>query len=181
MQTWPWYISGPLIGLTMLVLLYLGKKFGMSSNLRTACAACGAGKNVEFFNYNWKAEKWNILILVGAVIGGFLASHYLSNEIVNINPEVARQLAEDYDITSAGEAYLPQEIFAKEALGEPRNLLILIAGGLLVGFGARYAGGCTSGHGISGLSNLQLPSLIAIVGFFIGGLSMVYLIFPLIF
>ena len=64
---------------------------------------------------------------------------------------------------------------------DPKILAILFFGGLLVGFGARYAGGCTSGHAISGLSDLQLPSLIAVVGFFIGGLIMTHLLFPLIF
>jgi hypothetical protein len=51
----------------------------------------------------------------------------------------------------------------------------------MVGFGSRYAGGCTSGHAISGLSDLQVPSLIAVVGFFIGGLIMTFFILPLIF
>ncbi|MDX1470030.1 MAG: YeeE/YedE thiosulfate transporter family protein [Flavobacteriaceae bacterium] len=180
-QTWPWYVSGPLIGLTMLTLLYVGKQFGMSSNLRTACAAVGAGKNIEFFKFEWKSEIWNLIIVVGALIGGFIASNYLSNETVTINPAVAQQLAQDHNIKSAGEAYLPFEIFSKEVLDNPRNLLILLGGGILIGLGARYAGGCTSGHGISGLSNLQFPSLIAVIGFFIGGLTMVYLIFPLIF
>lgn len=64
-----------------------------------------------------------------------------------------------------GEAYLPDELFATDALTDPKSLAILLFGGLLIGFGARYAGGCTSGHAISGLSNLQLPSLIAVVGF----------------
>lgn len=50
-----------------------------------------------------------------------------------------------------------------------------------MGFGARWAGGCTSGHAISGLSNLQLPSLVAVLGFFAGGLLMTHLLFPLLF
>ena len=105
----------------------------------------------------------------------------MSDNIVTINPEVAQQLADDYNITSANEAYLPTEIFSMENVSQPKNILILLIGGLLVGFGARYAGGCTSGHAISGLSNLQLPSLTAVVGFFIGGLVMIHLIYPLIF
>src|SRR5690606_27713365 len=99
---------------------------------------------------------------------------------VNINPETVNAL-QDLGFDSAGEAYLPEVLFASEALTDPNSLILLLLGGLLIGFGARWAGGCTSGHAISGLSNLQLPSLIAVVGFFIGGLIMVHLLFPLIF
>lgn len=180
-EPWPWYVSGPLIALVMFVLLFAGKRFGMSSNLRTACAAMGAGKAANFFKFDWRAERWNLVVVLGAVIGGFLASHYLSNNAVNIHPEIAQQLSDDYRITSAGKSYLPPEIFATERLSEPSTVLILFLGGLLVGFGARYAGGCTSGHTLSGLSNLQLPSLIATIGFFIGGLLMIYFIYPLLF
>ncbi|MBT0606726.1 YeeE/YedE family protein [Aequorivita echinoideorum] len=180
-EPWPWYISGPLIALVMFILLFVGKQFGMSSNLRTACAAVGAGKASDFFRFDWKAERWNLMVVLGAMIGGFIASNYLSDNTVEINPETAEQLAVDYDITSAGSAYLPPEIFSIDALSNPLNIGILLIGGLLVGFGARYAGGCTSGHAISGLSNLQLPSLIAVIGFFIGGLIMIHFIYPLIF
>ena len=180
-EPWPWYVSGPLIALIMFILLFVGKQFGMSSNLRTACAAIGAGKASDFFRFDWKAERWNLMVVLGAMIGGFIASNYLSDNSVDINPETAEQLAIDYNITSAGEAYLPPEIFSMDALSNPLNIGILLIGGLLVGFGARYAGGCTSGHAISGLSNLQVPSLIAVIGFFIGGLVMIHFIYPLIF
>ncbi len=180
-EPWPWYVAGPLIALTMFILLFAGKQFGMSSNLRTMCSIGGAGKAADFFKFDWKKERWNLMVVVGAVIGGFLASHYMSNNRVKINPKVAQQLSQDYGIDSAGEAYLPPELFASEQLSDPFVLGILILGGFLVGFGARYAGGCTSGHAISGLSNLQLPSLIAVIGFFIGGLVMVHLLYPLIF
>lgn len=177
---WPWYVAGPLIALTMFMLLYAGKQFGMSSNLRTLCSAAGGGKKADFFKFNWKKERWNLTVMIGAVIGGFIASQYLSNNTVEIASDVVTKL-NSYGINSAGESYLPTELFSIEALSSPKNLLILIIGGFLVGFGARYAGGCTSGHAISGLSNLQLPSLIAVIGFFVGGLLMIHLIFPLIF
>ncbi|WP_341200453.1 YeeE/YedE family protein [Croceibacter atlanticus] len=180
-QPWPWYVAGPLIALVMFVLLLVGKQFGMSSNLRTACAAVGGGKAADFFKFDWKSERWNLMVVLGAIIGGFMASNYMSDNTVEINPEIAQQLSNDYQIESAGEAYLPPEIFSTDALGDPFIIAILLIGGLLVGFGARYAGGCTSGHAISGLSNLQLPSLIAVIGFFIGGLVMIHLIYPLIF
>lgn len=180
-EPWPWYVAGPLVSFTMFLLLFAGKQFGMSSNLRTLCSAIGAGKASSFFKFNWKAERWNLTVILGAAIGGFIASQYLSDNTVKINPEVAQQLATDYGIESANSAYLPTELFATASLTDPFVLIVLLIGGVLVGFGTRYAGGCTSGHAISGLSNLQLPSLIAVIGFFIGGLTMVYLLFPLIF
>ncbi|AZQ44800.1 YeeE/YedE family protein [Nonlabens ponticola] len=180
-EPWPWYVAGPMIALTMFLLLLVGKKFGMSSPLRTTCSALGAGKAASFFRFDWKAERWNLMVVLGAVIGGFIASNFLSDNTVEINPEIAQQLSTDYNIDSAGDAYLPPEIFGFEALSDPLIIAVLLIGGLLVGFGARYAGGCTSGHAISGLSNLQLPSLIAVIGFFIGGLVMINFIYPLIF
>lgn len=180
-EPWPWYVSGPLIAGIMFLLLFGGKTFGMSSNLRTMCSIGGAGKKADYFKFDWKAQRWNLVVVAGAVIGGFIAANLLSYETaVNINPETIDTL-ENLGFSSAGEAYLPNELFATDALKEPKSLMILLTGGLLIGFGARYAGGCTSGHAISGLSNLQLPSLIAVIGFFIGGLVMVHLLFPLIF
>lgn len=180
-EPWPWYVAGPLIALGMFLLLFSGKQFGVSSNLRTMCAIGGAGKVSSFFKFDWRAQRWNLVVVLGTIIGGFLASQYMSNNVVEIDPEIAVQLSKDYGIKSAGKTYLPTEIFALENLSDPFTLGILIIGGFLVGFGARYAGGCTSGHAISGLSNLQIPSLIAVIGFFVGGLVMVHLLFPLIF
>ncbi len=181
LQPWPWYVSGPLIALTMFILLYVGKNFGMSSNLRTLCTMCGADKTCDFFCFDWKAQRWNLLVMSGAIIGGFVASNYLSNnQTPDLNPKTIEHLKE-IGFESAGKVYVPTELFGSEAFSDPKTLAILLIGGILVGFGARYAGGCTSGHAISGISNLQLPSLIATIGFFIGGLIMVHLIFPLIF
>ena len=180
-EPWPWYVSGPLIAFTMFLLLFVGKNFGMSSNLRTLCTMCGADKTCSFFCFDWKAQRWNLLVMVGAIIGGFVASTYLSDQQVpDLNPKTIEQL-QAIGIMSAGEAYLPKELFGPEAFSDPKVLAMLLIGGILVGFGARYAGGCTSGHSISGLSNLQMPSLIATIGFFIGGLLMVHLIFPFLF
>lgn len=177
---WPWYIGGPMIALIMFLLLYFGKNFGMSSNLRTFCTICGAGKSNEFFNFDWKTQQWNLLVSAGAIIGGALAAHFLSTDSsVAIHPDTITKLQE-LNIKSAGVSYLPEELFSIEALMHPKVLLILSIGGFLVGFGARYAGGCTSGHAISGLSNLQLVSLYAVIGFFIGGLFMNHLLLPFI-
>ena len=181
LEPWPWYVSGSLIAFVMLLLLLVGKNFGMSSNLRTLCTMCGAGNASDFFKFDWRAQKWNLLVVLGTIIGGFIASHYLSTDHAVAISQNTIQKLESIGINSAGKAYLPEELFSIESLSSFKNLTLLFIGGLLVGFGARYAGGCTSGHAISGLSNLQLPSLIAVIGFFIGGLIMVHLLFPLIF
>lgn len=178
LQPWPWYIGGPIIAMVMLLLVYFGKSFGFSSNFRTLCAAMGAGKSCGFFNFNWKSQRWNLMFLVGAVIGGVVAANVLStNQIPAISETTILQLNE-LGFESAGKAYSPTELFGNLNL---KNIIILLIGGIFVGFGTRYAGGCTSGHAISGLSNLQLPSLIAVIGFFIGGLLMVHVLFPIIF
>ncbi|TYP74244.1 YeeE/YedE family protein [Aquimarina intermedia] len=180
-QPWPWYVSGPLIALVMIVLLLIGKNFGMSSNLRTMCTLCGADKAADFFKFDWKAQRWNLIVVVGVIIGGFIGANLLSETTaVAINPDVITDLNQK-GFTSAGEAYLPELLYSTTVFSDIKNLSLLILGGFLVGFGARYAGGCTSGHAISGLSNLQLPSLIAVIGFFIGGIFMIHVIFPFLF
>jgi len=177
---WPWYIAGPLITLIMFLLIKMGKKFGMSSNLRTLCSIGGAGKFSEFFRFNWKAEKWGLWVMLGVICGGFIAFQFLSPNTPQIHQDVVNQLHE-YGIYSTNKSFLPTELFSLESISTVKGFLIILIAGFLVGFGARYAGGCTSGHAISGISNLQLQSLIAVLGFFIGGLVMVHLLFPLIF
>lgn len=179
--TWPWYISGFLMGMIMLLLVWFGKTFGMSSNLRTMCSIMGAGRASEFFRFDWKAQRWNLTVILGAALGGWLAVNYMSDGSgVQINPKAITELHE-MNIDEPLGKLLPDALTSSEALQSPKILAILIIGGVLVGFGTRYAGGCTSGHAITGLSNLQLPSLIAVIGFFIGGLLMSWLLLPLIF
>jgi uncharacterized membrane protein YedE/YeeE len=178
---WPWYVSGPLIALVMMSLLLAGKRFGMSSNLRTICTVLGAGKHAEFFRFDWKSQRWNLLVILGTAIGGFLASRFLTNDKGVRIAASSQEKLKALGFESTGSAYLPDELFSTEALTNPQTLFFLLLGGFLVGFGTRYAGGCTSGHAISGLSNLQLPSLIAVIGFFAGGLLMVHFFFPLLF
>ncbi|SEQ87769.1 hypothetical protein SAMN05421824_2578 [Hyunsoonleella jejuensis] len=181
LDPWPWYISGPLITLVMAILLYFGKTFGMSSNLRTMCTIAGAGKFVDFFNFRWRDQIWNLTVVLGAIIGGFFAVEFLSNDSgTNLNPTTVSEL-ENLGFNNPGKTLVPNEIFSLDVLASPTALIVLVVGGLLVGFGTRYASGCTSGHAITGLSSFQKPSLIAVIGFFIGGLIMANFILPLIF
>lgn len=179
-QPWPWYISGAAIAFIMILLLGFGKSFGFSSNLRTLCTLAGAGKRNSFFNFDWKTQKWNLLFLIGSVIGGVIASTLLKNEAPLALSQATITDLSKLHVKFDG-AMNPGQLFGPEVFGAPKGLIILLFGGLLVGFGSRYAGGCTSGHAISGLSNLQLPSLIAVIGFFIGGLIMTHFLLPLIF
>lgn len=181
LKPWPWFVSGPLLATVLLLLLYFGKTFGMSSNLRTFCSISGAGKYADFFKLDWKAQRWNLTVVLGAIIGGFIATKFLSDgSAIQLSTETIYDLAQ-MNFTRAGETLLPAEIYGWDAIFSLKGMSILLIGGFLVGFGTRYAGGCTSGHAITGLSNLQLPSLIAVIGFFIGGLIMTHFILPLIF
>ncbi|MEG0915757.1 MAG: YeeE/YedE thiosulfate transporter family protein, partial [Myroides sp.] len=175
----PWYIAGPLIGLTVPVLLILGNKsFGISSSLRHICASC-IPANIPFFQYDWKKEVWNLFFVFGILLGGTIALNLLSNpNPINVHPKLAEELTE-YGITNYNNL-IPLDIMNWQSLLTLKGFLIMVFGGFLVGFGTRYAGGCTSGHAIMGLSNLQLPSLIATISFMIGGFIMANLILPLI-
>ncbi|MEL7159130.1 MAG: YeeE/YedE thiosulfate transporter family protein [Bacteroidota bacterium] len=179
---WHWSVSGLLISGVMFALLYAGKEFGVSANLRTMCSLAGAGKHTDYFKIDWKAQRWNLLFVAGAVIGGFLATTFLANpDPVAISTATENWLATlSIDAPSSGAqggGYVPHEVFGLAEMGW-QQLAFLLTGGFLVGFGTRWAGGCTSGHAISGLSNLQVPSLIAVIGFFIGGLIVTWLVLP---
>lgn len=178
-QPWPWYIAGPLIGLTVPALLILGNKsFGISSSLRHICASC-VPANIPFFKYDWKKELWNMFFVFGIFLGGLIAVNLLSNSNpVEVNPKLAQELT-TYGITNY-DNLVPLDIMNWQSLFTLKGFLLIVVGGFLVGFGTRYAGGCTSGHAIMGLSNLQLPSLIATISFMIGGFIMANWILPII-
>jgi uncharacterized membrane protein YedE/YeeE len=180
-QTWPWYVSGFLIGMVMLSLIYFGKNFGMSTNLQSLCSMTGLGKRIAYFDFDWKANRWNFVVVLGAMAGGFVAVHFMSDPSnVSINPQTIAQLSQ-LGIGAPNGELMPTALFGEQIWQSPKSILILLGGGILIGFGTRYAGGCTSGHAISGLSNLQLPSLKAVIGFFIGGLIMAHFLLPLLF
>jgi uncharacterized membrane protein YedE/YeeE len=176
-QPWPWYIAGFVIGLIVPALLILGNKtFGISSNLRHICAACFPA-DLPFFKYDWKKEIWNFYFIGGIIAGAFIATQFLSSETpMNIHPDLQKELA-GYGITNLN-ALLPPELFSFSSLFTVRGFIVLVVGGFLVGFGTRYAGGCTSGHSIMGLSNLQWPSLVATICFMVGGFVMSNYILP---
>jgi uncharacterized membrane protein YedE/YeeE len=180
LHPWPWWLSGIVISAVMFFLLYFGQSFGFSSNLRTICSMSGLGKRTKFFDFNWKTQTWNLVFLVGAIIGGFIAKEFLSTDAPLILSKATVSDLSELGI-AAPKGIQPEELFSWDAVFTIKGFAILAFGGLMVGFGSRYAGGCTSGHAISGLSDLQVPSLIAVIGFFLGGLAMTHFIMPLIF
>lgn len=178
-QPWPWYVAGPLIGLTIPALLILGNKsFGISSSLRHICASCVPAK-IPFFQYDWKKEIWNLVFVLGIFLGGAIAVNLLSNpNPMIVNPTLVKELA-GYGI-SRYDNLIPTEIINWQSLFTLKGLIMIVGGGFLIGFGTRYAGGCTSGHAIMGISNLQVPSMIATASFMAGGFIMANLILPYI-
>ena len=178
-QPWPWYVAGPIIGLMVPTLLIFGNKtFGISSSLRHVCAACLPAK-IPFFQYDWKKEIWNLFFVFGVFLGGIITAMYFKNDAaVVVDPRLITELS-GYGIADFS-GLVPAEIFSWTSLATPRGFILMVIGGFFVGFGTRYAGGCTSGHAIMGLSNLQLPSLIATISFMAGGFIMANLILPLI-
>jgi uncharacterized protein len=180
-EPWPWYVAGPLLGLMVPILLLIGGKvFGISSNLRHLCAAIAPGR-LPLLNYDWKREGgWNLLFASGIAIGGCLAMLFLvpDGSVVSISEATQRDLRglgiHDFS------GLVPEKLVGWRSLGSGVGWLTLVGGGFLVGFGTRWAGGCTSGHAISGLASFQLPSLIAVIGFFAGGLLMTHLLLPLL-
>jgi uncharacterized membrane protein YedE/YeeE len=179
-QPWPWYVSGPLIGISVPLLLVFGNKMlGISSSLRHTCAAV-APFNIQFLKYNWKAEMWNMFFVLGILIGGFVGGVLLRNDAP---VDISAQTIEDIKALGVNsfDGLLPADIFSWESLFTVKGFIVIVLGSFLIGFGARYAGGCTSGHAIMGISSLQWPSLVTVIFFFIGGLLMTHIIAPFIY
>lgn len=180
-QPWHWAVSGALIGLIVPLLLVLGnKKFGISSSFRHICAACFSG-DIKFFKYDWKKEVWNLFFVGGIIIGGYIASSFLTNPGTEIQvAERTLETLKGYGIKDFSNL-LPADLFSWANLFSLKGLIFFVIGGFLVGFGTRYAGGCTSGHSIMGLANLQKASLIATIFFMAGGFLSTNILIPLIF
>jgi uncharacterized protein len=179
-KPWPWFVSGPAITVVMGILIFSGKTFGFSANLSNVCSMLGLGKRLPNFKVDWKKQQWNLWFLVGSVIGGFIAAHFLASPQPMALSVATRDDLAKLNILFDGKPE-PSALFSWQYLKTGRGLLLFVGGGFLIGFGTRYAGGCTSGHAISGLSNLQWPSAVAIIGFFTGGLLVTHLLFPIIF
>lgn len=178
-QPWPWYIGGIAIGaMVPLLLLLANEKFGISSSLRHICAATIPTK-ADYFNYDWKAQSWNLIFVLGVIGGGFLAHLLVPDQQIAISEQT------QHDLTQLGitdlSGIMPKQLFSWDALATLPGLLLIVGGGFLVGFGTRYADGCTSGHAIMGLSMFSVASLVAVVGFFVGGLFITHLLFPILF
>ena len=156
MQPWPWWFSGILVGLTVpLLYLLTGQGFGISTSFQQIGAICAPNSKLAYLrDFNKRKGMWTLMFALGIVIGGFIANHMLSATPIEFLPE----------------SYMN--------VGGAMRLLV---GGILVGFGTRYAGGCTSGHAITGISNLNWPSLVATIFFFVGGLGVTWGLGSLIF
>lgn len=181
LQPWAWYVAGPIIAFCMYLMYYFGKKFGLSSNLETVCAMGGVGKYVDYFKFDWRKNKWNLIFVLGLALGGMISDQWLTiDHMIDLNPQTVKDLTE-LGFENGGATYLPDEIYGMSTLFSFKGFLVLIIAGFLVGFGSRYAGGCTSGHAITGLSSLSFESLLAVIGFFVGGLIMTWILLPIIF
>ncbi len=185
-QPWHWSVSGLMIVVVMGLLIYFGQRFGVSSSFDAICAMGGAGKKIKYFDFDWKKHDWQLVFLAGSVIGGGIASTLLASpEPVTVSAATVADLQSLGVVVpqvteNAGAGFLPLELFNFESLLTLKGIILMVGGGFVIGFGTRWAGGCTSGHAISGLANLQLPSLIAVIGFFIGGLLMTHFLLPII-
>lgn len=145
-----WLIYGALIGLFVPVTLLIGnKQFGISSSLQNICSVILPKTKSVFKGYDFKLNDWKTYFVVGVVMGGFFASNVFNKLPID---------------------YLPEEYYSIA------GILTLFIGGVFVGFGTRYANGCTSGHSITGLSMLKLSSLIATISFFVGGLFYTFIL-----
>lgn len=176
-QPWPWYVTGPLIGLMVPLLLLAGNKpFGISSTFQHICAL--SGSKLEYLNYSVKPKLYSLMLVVGVIIGSAIAVYLLAGDQQPQLSAAAVQMVQDWGLSSGN--LLPDAIFHEDNMYRASNLILLITGGFLIGFGTRYAGGCTAGHSIMGLSLFAPSSLVATIGFFIGGLIVSHLVYPFI-
>jgi uncharacterized membrane protein YedE/YeeE len=180
-QPWPWWVAGPLIGLIVPLLLLIGsKQFGLSTSFRQICAATAPGQ-IEYFRYDWKRGMWRLALILGIIGGAAIGATWLASP----DPVIGISEATTSDLAALGitdfRGMVPSEFISWDGLLTLPGFVMVVVGGFFVGFGARYADGCTSGHAISGLSTFQFSSLIAVLGFFAGGLVATHILLPLVF
>ena len=181
-QPWHWAVSGAALSVVLFLMTWLGHKFGISTSYELICSAAGAGRRIPYFNRDLKKDSWLILFVIGTVLGGIIAGNFLESDApVAISQSTIAHLSDlgiEYPSSDhQNKGFIPTSVFN---FSSPKGILLALLGGLLVGFGARYGRGCTSGHAINGLSHLQLPSLLTVIGFFIGGLIMTHFILPIL-
>lgn len=172
---WPWYVTGPIIGALVPLLILIGSRsFGISQNLEHLCAITQPSRcRVSFFKYDWRPSVWSLVFATGVGLGGFLGGFVFSNpEPIQLSSQASNMFA-SWGL-STPVSLNPIELFSFSG----DNILLLIATGILIGFGTRYAYGCTSGHAITGLATFQLQSLYAVIGIFAGGLFASHFIVP---
>ncbi|HUI11492.1 MAG TPA: YeeE/YedE thiosulfate transporter family protein [Bacteroidota bacterium] len=176
---WPWYITGPLIGLYVpLLYILVNRHFGVSSTFRDICAAA-IRPGARYFQYNWREHRWRLVFVAGIAVGGCIGAGSLrASPVTQISSDTLSALAHIGVKDFA--TLIPGDLFSLASLATPRGLLLVVGGGFLVGFGTRWAEGCTSGHSIHGLATLQGASLVATICFFLGGMISTYFILPLI-
>jgi uncharacterized membrane protein YedE/YeeE len=177
---WPWYVVGPLIGAMVPLLLVGGnRQFGVSNSLRTLCAAT-IPAGIEYFKYDWKRHgAWNLAFVAGILTGGLISGFAIGVP----RPELAeptRAALAAMGITGIS-GLVPAALISWEALTTWKGALLIAGGGFAIGFGTAWGGGCSSGHAISGLADLQPASAIAVVSFFAGGLLATWVILPRLF
>lgn len=182
-QPWHWAFSGAMIALVLILLTWMGRSFGVSLSFRNICSISGAGKKSSFFNINIKDEYWRMVFVLGGIVGGIIGFTLLKSPepvaIAESTIQGLKDLGLDYPASDEkGLGFVPTDMYNFSNL---KGIIFAILGGFFVGFGSRYGDGCTSGHAISGLSHLQVSSLITVIGFFIGGLIMTHFLMPLFF
>lgn len=147
-HSWPWYVAGPVIGLFVPLLLLVGNKlFGLSSSFDHICDFSFTKNIKSKIQFNDSKDGWKAYFIIGITIGAAISTSFL---------------------TFGDVRFLPSNYYS--VLG----FVKLFFGGLLIGFGTRYAGGCTSGHSITGISLLNPASIKATIAFFVGGLIYTY-------
>jgi len=180
-EPWPWYFSGILLGILIPLMLWLGSSFGVSGNLDSICGILGAERFSDHFKFDIQDRLPNLIFMIGAILGGFITANFLTADDYSVDISSATvDVLQSFGI-SHSQGLQPSSVFNWSFLATPQGIMLLVIGGFMVGFGARWAGGCTSGHSMTGMSSLQLPSLVATIGFFIGGLIATHLLMPLIF
>ncbi len=143
---WPWWVAGPAIGLVVTLLAWVtGKALGVSTGYGTLCAV---GSRLALFRAREFSETWRLWFIAGLPLGGLVAS----------------LASGDF---SPGLTFGTLDVLTRDSLAAKAGLLL--GGGTLVGAGARWAGGCPSGHSIVGIAQGAASSLIATMGFMVGG------------